>query len=96
MKKKRALILGLGVSGKGAAKLLLRNGFSVLGADRNPDLLADLRMEYPADLEIAPDGPNISLKDISLAVISPGIDPFHPLIAKMREAGIEMVGKKCK
>lgn len=91
MKKKRALILGLGVSGKGAVKLLLKNGFSVLGADRNAASLTNLCGEHPENLEIALDAPDLSLEGICLAVISPGIDPAHPLISKVRDAGIEMV-----
>ena len=84
---KKALVIGFGVSGRGSAKLLLSQGFSVVAADRNA---AKLQGD---GVELVLDDPEMSLEGISLAVISPGIDPLHPLVQKIRKMGIETVGE---
>ncbi len=85
--QKKALVLGWGLSGKAAAPLLVRRGFSVVVADRKRALLQGCEFPFFAD------DCNFPLKDVSLCVISPGIVPSHPLLQKVKSLGIEVVSE---
>lgn len=93
---KEALVIGLGVSGKASAKLLLAKGFSVTAVDRRFETLKtapDVLELMQNGLKIASDEEIFSLASIALAVSSPGIDPSHPLLQKIKDAGIELIGE---
>ena len=64
----KALVIGLGVSGRGAAELLLKQGYEVYGVDRNPQEIKGVKV-FPEEVEIEAD----------LVVLSPGISATHPL-----------------
>lgn len=85
--KKTALIIGWGVSGKAAAALLDRQGFSLMIAER------DRSRWQENDFLFTTDEASVSLDGISLCVFSPGIDPLHPLLQKIRERHIEIVSE---
>jgi UDP-N-acetylmuramoylalanine--D-glutamate ligase len=93
---KRAVVLGLGISGMEAAKLLQDHGATVAVRDDgagNARMLEragalrarDIRVELGKD--VAPGA------DFDLAVLSPGIDPKKPLVSSMREAGVPIMGE---
>ncbi|MCB1106597.1 MAG: UDP-N-acetylmuramoyl-L-alanine--D-glutamate ligase [Chlamydiia bacterium] len=63
----RALVIGLGVSGRGAAKLLLKKGYEVIAIDRTPQQMEGVKV-YPEGEKIEAD----------LVVLSSGISRNHP------------------
>jgi UDP-N-acetylmuramoylalanine--D-glutamate ligase len=77
----KALVIGLGESGKGAACFLQKKGWKVVGVDRCPE---------KADLS---DKEEINPFDFDLVVVSPGIPPSHPLCLRAREKDIEVIGE---
>jgi len=93
---KEALVIGLGVSGKASAELLLAKGYSVTAADRRfealkKDPLVSELMRL--GLRVVSDDTEIPLSPFALVVFSPGIDPSHSLFQKARKAGIELLGE---
>lgn len=70
----KALVIGHGISGRGAAKLLLQKGYEVVAVDRNPIELPGVTV-LPESVEIGP---------VDLTILSPGISQNHPQ-AKGRE-----------
>lgn len=85
MKKKKALILGLGESGKGAASFLLQNNYEVIGVDKK--LEKNLPFPFFAEEE------KIDLSAVDIIIISPGVFPNHPLAEEGRRRGIEVIGE---
>lgn len=74
----KALVIGFGVSGRGAAKLLLQEGYEVVAVDRKGG-------EFPGVTllpELAEVGP------VDLTVLSPGIPFSHP-----QAVGREVIGE---
>ncbi|WP_075883214.1 UDP-N-acetylmuramoyl-L-alanine--D-glutamate ligase [Candidatus Protochlamydia sp. W-9] len=93
---KKALIIGLGVSGRAAASFLQTSGVKVLGVDRNylqlenqPEIL-ELKAK---GLIIQADCETMDLKTFDLIVVSPGIPSNHPLIKKAYEHKKEVIGE---
>ncbi|MCP5505766.1 MAG: UDP-N-acetylmuramoyl-L-alanine--D-glutamate ligase [Chlamydiales bacterium] len=70
----KALIIGFGISGKGAAKLLLKQGYEVVAVDRNSEPFPGVQL-LPETADIGP---------VDLTILSPGIPASHPQ-AKGRE-----------
>jgi|JI10StandDraft_1071094.scaffolds.fasta_scaffold01968_11 UDP-N-acetylmuramoylalanine--D-glutamate ligase len=70
----KALIIGFGISGKGAAKLLLQKGYEVVAVDRS-------LVEFPG-VTVLPESADIG--PVDLTILSPGIPRDHPQ-AKGRE-----------
>ena len=64
----RALVIGFGISGQGAAKLLLKQGYEVLAIDREPRIVGEIEV-FPEDAPIY---------RIDLTVLSSGIPRNHP------------------
>ncbi len=91
--KKKALILGFGVSGRGAASLLLHQGYSVFVFDDHKKE-SDLPVTFITDFE--------DLSPYDCIVVSPGIPQTHPLYAKaVREkrplcGEMELALRSCK
>ena len=89
---KRVLVIGLGVSGRAAVELLLANGALVAGADRSlssPEI-PRLRKQGLVAFE---ETQLPSLEPFDLCVISPGINPDHPLILEARRRNLEVIGE---
>lgn len=93
---KKALVIGLGLSGAAAAGFLLRRGFSVVGVDGNETRL----MEYSAfnelkelGLEVYSDSCPLNVADFELVVVSPGVAQSHVLYRASREKGLEVIGE---
>ena len=83
---KKALILGFGVSGLAAARLLQAQGWELVAVDRNPEGRSDI-------FRVVSESPMPSLAGIDLLVVSPGIPVNHPIIERAIELGIEWVGE---
>ena len=77
----KALVLGFGVSGIAAARLLRAQGVEVIAVDRNPQK------------GVLPESPPPSLDGIDLLVVSPGIPASHPIVQQAAALGIARVGE---
>lgn len=77
----KVLILGMGISGKAAASLLLLKGYEVYGVDQKP-----FEMEGVTPLKEN----EVDLSTFEFVVASPGIPPTHPLY---KAAGKKIVGE---
>jgi UDP-N-acetylmuramoylalanine--D-glutamate ligase len=92
---RRAYVLGLGLSGGAAARLLASRGVEVVGSDRRP----------AAALELGglADAPGVELRcgveeselpaGVEAVVVSPGVALDHPLLAAARAAGLPVVAE---
>ncbi len=65
----KALVIGLGKSGRGAVKLLLKKGWEVIGVDRTPEPIEGI--------VVVPETGDVG--NVDLVVLSPGIPRSHPL-----------------
>lgn len=81
---KRAVVLGMGVSGKAAAKLLLHLGYEVFGIDSRAVAVDGITMVKEAG-DIVPHP--------VLAVMSPGVPPTNPDYQFLINMGIELIGE---
>ncbi len=106
LKGKKVLVFGSGISGEAAAGLLLRQGAQVILYDGNKKLdpraaeakiadsvrdMADRPME---NLKIVfGEFPEEILKELSLAVISPGVPADLPIVEQMRNLDIPVWGE---
>ena len=91
----KVLVIGLGVSGRAAAKLLLNKGEQVVVADKRS-------RELQHDPEILPllkrgvvlvDDSVQSLQGFSYVVASPGVPQGHALYLAALQSGIELIGE---
>jgi UDP-N-acetylmuramoylalanine--D-glutamate ligase len=96
LKNKKVLVIGLGLSGRSAARFLLKRGAIVSGVDRNQELLNS----NEDILELVKDGflakhesEVIDLHQFDLVVVSPGIPHHNPYYAAAKKAGIETIGE---
>ena len=97
----RVLVLGAGVSGPGAVRILDALGAQPVLADSRPDAIARLRQSLPngvscegVDLDRAGellDGPG-GRRGVDLVVTSPGWRQDSPLLQKAAEAGVPVWG----
>ncbi len=85
--KKKALIVGWGVSGKAAAAFLASLGYEVFATDRKTPETCWPNVQFFQERE-AP-----SLNQFSMLVISPGVPLTHFLILQAQREGIEIVGE---
>jgi UDP-N-acetylmuramoylalanine--D-glutamate ligase len=92
---KRVVVLGLGISGMEAAKLLHDQGARVTVRDNattgkvaeRAALLRELGLRVELGPEVQP------TTDFDLAVLSPGINPTTPLVETLHQAGLPMFGE---
>jgi UDP-N-acetylmuramoylalanine--D-glutamate ligase len=84
------LVVGVGLAGTAAARVLLTRGARVLLADRQrPDAVEALvraGADFLGDAPLVPDF-------VDLVWVSPGVAPSHPLVLSAQAAGIEIVGE---
>jgi len=88
----RALVYGLGVSGRAAAELLLARGAAVVGVDGRPagelqlaELADDPRFELRGEADALP--------PVDGVVLSPGVPLDRPLVAAARAAGLPVISE---
>lgn len=81
----KALVIGLGVSGKAAALLLKAKGYSVTGVDAKPKEIEGIR--------VLPESSLSDLAEFDLVVVSPGIGESHPLYALAKQENKKIVGE---
>ena len=94
---KRILIIGAGVSGIGAARLLLDAGACPVIYDGNTSLKEEaLRDKLPesSDFRIfLGELPEKEKKETEVVVLSPGVPAELPLVEELRENGAEIWGE---
>ncbi|MBM3184390.1 MAG: UDP-N-acetylmuramoyl-L-alanine--D-glutamate ligase, partial [Chlamydiae bacterium] len=93
---KTVLVIGLGISGKASALLLLSRGFSVIGADRRWETLVDdpeVKQLIQKGLQVVSDEGMLPVTPFSFCVVSPGIEPSHPLLKSVQKQNIETIGE---
>ncbi len=87
---KRVLIIGLGVSGRAAARLAAARGAKLVLADARADIE---RAGLPAgELRLGAGNP-AWLAGVDLAIASPGVPPTAPLMRAAAAAGIPLMGE---
>jgi len=94
---KKVLVFGTGISGIGAVKLLEDHGAQIVLFDGNVKADADkirerLRKESVAEIIIGT-LPEDVMKELDLAVLSPGVPTDLPVVNAMRDAGIDIIGE---
>lgn len=94
-KWQRALVYGLGISGKAAARLLRSRGVEVVGVDRRrvEDLeLGDLMGDPGVDLHTGQEMESLP-SGLDAVVVSPGVPPTRPLLEAARQAQLPLVAE---
>ena len=81
----KALVIGLGISGKAAARLLKKLGAEVTGVDKRDIELNGVRVLRE---DVVSD-----LSSFDLVVLSPGVSPDHHLCLEARRLNIELIGE---
>ncbi|NIT35955.1 MAG: UDP-N-acetylmuramoyl-L-alanine--D-glutamate ligase [candidate division Zixibacteria bacterium] len=93
---RRVLVVGLGRSGVGAAKVLAPVAARVVASDQRPleelDPTARRLSKFGVELRGGDQGPAL-LEQVDLLVRSPGVPWAAPLVAAAREAGVEVIGE---
>jgi UDP-N-acetylmuramoylalanine--D-glutamate ligase len=83
----RALVVGLGVTGRAAALALVARGWTVRAADRNASADAGRLAEAGVEVLLGTDEEDL-LQDVDVVVKSPGVPGKAPPVAGARERGI--------
>lgn len=92
---KSTLIIGLGLSGRAAARFLLRRGERVEGTDDQLDsLIAQGSLEecLHAGL-ILQTTTEVNIEKFKCVILSPGVPSTHPLVQRAHHAGIPVQGE---
>ena len=97
VKGKKVLVFGLGISGIGAGQILERHGAEVIMYDGNQKLTEEkikkqLGEDSSAKIVIG-DFPEEVLEKLDMTGLSPGVPTDLPVIEKMREQGITVIGE---
>ncbi len=91
---KRALVVGLGLTGISCVRHLVARGYDVTVVDtrEQPPKLEELRREFPQVAVHTGGLPPALFDDPGLLVVSPGVSVKEPEIARVTEHGAEVVG----
>ncbi len=95
LQDKVVLVIGLGLSGAAAARLLVARGARVTAMDnsdtpalrREAEELRDLGVRVELDLRLPPAG------QFDFAVVSPGVPMDSPLVKELRQRDISVIGE---
>ncbi len=77
----KALVIGYGVSGKGAAAFLRSRGWESVPVDKK------------GGEGLLPDSSDLALDGFHQVILSPGVPQSHPLVQKAMQLGIEVIGE---
>ncbi len=92
----KVLIIGLGASGRAAARFLLHRGVEVWGTDQNRDHLlkhAEVLQLKSEGLHAQHESEPLDIAGFHLIVVSPGVPPANPIYARAIQAGKEIIGE---
>ncbi|MBF8263169.1 MAG: murD [Parachlamydiales bacterium] len=93
---KKAIVIGLGVSGRSCVELLFAEKKSVLALDKNAGALMsdpNVKTLLSRGLELDTDQKQVDWSQIDQVVISPGIALTHPVAAQALVKKIEVIGE---
>lgn len=97
LKGKKILVFGAGISGIGAAQLLLGVPAEVVLYDGNKDLQeAELRAKLPESEHLSIVLGELSdeqIKALDLVILSPGVPTDLPVVNRLRDAGLRIWGE---
>lgn len=97
MEDKKVLVVGTGVSGIAAAKLLLEKKADVVLFDANPDLDLGKLKEKAPELAHVPvilgELTEDTMREFGVAVLSPGVPTDLPMVEKLRAQNVEIWGE---
>jgi len=83
----KALVIGLGISGRASCQLLLKMGYEVVAVDNKEiDGLS-------SDVEFYNEDSSIHLPGFHLVIVSPGVSPAHPLYRQAIQQAIPIMGE---
>lgn len=94
--QQRALVIGLGKSGRAAALALRQRGARVVVTDeKSRDALRDeiAEIESAGARFIEPSALNGSLRESTLAVVSPGVPPASAVFRRVRAANVPIISE---
>lgn len=93
---KKVLVIGLGISGRSAARFLLNRGAKVTAIDKNLELINT----HAEVIELVQDGMSAlhesepcDIHHYNLVVVSPGVPPSNVHYSAAKKAGIEIIGE---
>lgn len=94
---KTVLVVGTGISGVAAVKLLAEESAKIILMDGNAALEPEaIAAKFPRDIGydlILGELPDAVMDRIDMAVLSPGVPTDLPFVVKMQEAGIPVLGE---
>lgn len=94
---KTVLVVGTGISGVAAVKLLAAKSANIILMDGNVSLDPEaIARKFPAEIQydlILGELPEKAMNRIDLAVLSPGVPTDLPFVVKIQEAGIPVLGE---
>jgi UDP-N-acetylmuramoylalanine--D-glutamate ligase len=96
MAQNKVLIIGLGASGRAAARFLLNRGAQVWGTDQNRDHLqnhAEIAQLKMTGLHALHESEALDISTFDLVVVSPGVPPKNPIYILAKQAGKEIIGE---
>jgi UDP-N-acetylmuramoylalanine--D-glutamate ligase len=89
----RAVVVGLGVAGTAAARVLAEEGARVLVSEARDEVVVPAELAE-AGVEISAGGHEAAhLQGATLVVVSPGVKPDAPVVAWARERGLPVWGE---
>ena len=92
----KALVFGLGISGIAAAEFLRLKGYSVIGVDKNSQIIdasPECRRLQEKGIIVQIDTEDLDWVGIELLILSPGVTQSHPLCQRALQSGIEIIGE---
>jgi UDP-N-acetylmuramoylalanine--D-glutamate ligase len=94
LEQKRVMVIGLGVSGRAAARFLAARGARLVMTDRRETLMADNSSDRlpVGTVYLGPEDP-AWLEGVELVVVSPGVPLSSTLVAAARAAAIPVIGE---
>lgn len=93
-RQRKAMVVGLGKTGLSAARYLAGQGYAVAVTDSRdkPPGLDALRDVLPDAAVFVGGFSDAALANADVVVVSPGIPLHDPFVARVRDAGVELVG----
>jgi UDP-N-acetylmuramoylalanine--D-glutamate ligase len=87
-------VLGIGVTGLSVARFLQQRGdaFVVCDTRSEPPMLTVFKQEFPATICYLGEQCEQALSSINELVVSPGLNPKHPMIVNADKQGVKIIG----
>src|SRR5436309_3127184 len=92
---KPVLVIGLGASGRAAARLLRQRGAEVIAVDNadTPELRREAEVLQSLGVAVAIGALSPPKRAFDLAVLSPGVPTEHPLVRGLKQRGVPVIGE---